>query len=62
MSSSSVSGLPELSPRAKDILQKLKKFIDEKILPSEEIYEKQMSQQSSRWMVPPIMEGKLNDD
>jgi hypothetical protein len=51
------TSFPQLSARAKDTLLRVKKFIDEKIIPNEELFEKQHHQQSNRWQVPPLMEG-----
>lgn len=57
-----MSSIPELvvdkvSPRALETINKIRKFVDEEVLPVEEAYEKALDKQSSRWSaIPPLIE------
>jgi acyl-CoA dehydrogenase len=48
--------LKELSVNAKELQVKLLKFMEEHIYPNEGIFEDQLNEGESRWMVPPIIE------
>src|SRR6202521_4658771 len=48
--------LTEPSPRAKEIRQKISAFIEEHILPAEEVYHHQLDEMPSRWGAVPVME------
>ena len=47
----------EYSARTTKCLDQVRSFIDAHILPSEASYAKQLESASSRWAVPPVMEG-----
>jgi acyl-CoA dehydrogenase len=44
------------SARAAELRQRISAFMEEHILPAEEVYQRQLSQLPSRWGVPPIMD------
>ena len=46
----------ELRPQAIDLIQRVKKFIDDEIAHNEDLYHKQSKDDDGRWVVPPIME------
>ncbi|WP_273835234.1 acyl-CoA dehydrogenase [Guptibacillus sedimenti] len=47
----------DYSERCQSYLEKLTAFMDEHVYPNEKVYEKQLSEQESRWSrIPPIME------
>ena len=48
--------LKELSPKAKELHKKLLKFMEEHIYPNEKVYEDQLNQGESRWVIPPVIE------
>ena len=46
----------ELSDKVTDLREKLLVFMDEYIYPNEAVYEKQLNEGPTRWMIPPIIE------
>ncbi len=48
--------LKELSAHAKELQGKLLEFMEEHIYPNEALYEAQLNEGESRWIVPPIIE------
>lgn len=48
--------LPELSTEAKELLEKLKKFMDDYVYPNEKTYDEQVESAEDRWTIPPIIE------
>jgi acyl-CoA dehydrogenase len=48
--------LKDLSENAKQQRKDLIEFMEEHVYPNEQVYEKQLNMQESRWMIPPIAE------
>ena len=48
--------LKELSNKAEELREQLLQFMDEYVYPNEEVYEQQLNEGESRWVVPPIIE------
>jgi acyl-CoA dehydrogenase len=46
----------DFSARTKDLLAKLRRFMDEHVLPAETVFAAQLESGLSRWVVPPVME------
>ena len=46
----------EYPERTKALIEKVTKFMDEKVYPAEAVYEEQMHQAKDRWTLPPVME------
>lgn len=48
--------LKELTVNAEELRAKLLKFMDENVYPNEQLYEDQLNEGESRWVIPPIIE------
>lgn len=48
--------LKELSNKAEELREQLLQFMDEYVYPNEAVYEQQLNEGESRWVVPPIIE------
>ncbi|SER67823.1 acyl-CoA dehydrogenase family protein [Psychrobacillus sp. OK032] len=48
--------LKELSPNAEQLKVKLLNFMEEYVYPNEKVYEDQLNEAESRWLIPPIIE------
>jgi len=48
--------IPGLSKRATELLERVRVFVEEKVIPGEAVFEKQQALLPSRWHIPPIME------
>jgi acyl-CoA dehydrogenase len=48
--------IPEFSDRSKELQEQIAKFVDEEVMPNENVYKQQLDDADSRWTVPPIME------
>lgn len=48
--------LKELTVNAEELRAKLLKFMDENVYPNEQLFEDQLNEGDSRWLVPPIIE------
>lgn len=48
--------LKDLSNSVKELQEKLHRFMEEHIYPNEDVYEAQLNEGESRWVVPPIIE------
>ena len=46
----------EFPARTKDLMEKVQKFMDEVVIPAEEVYHHQLESQKDRWQLPPVME------
>jgi len=46
----------DYTPRVRELIEKLNKFMDEVIYPAEPVFEEQMKSSKDRWSLPPIME------
>src|SRR5215510_2744690 len=46
----------DFSSPTKDLLVRLRRFMDEHVLPAEAIFAEQLESGASRWAIPPVME------
>src|SRR4029078_5037859 len=46
----------DFSTQTKDLLAKLRRFMDEHVLPAEAVFAEQLESGPSRWAIPPVME------
>jgi len=46
----------DFSARTRDLLAKLRRFMDEHVLPAETVFAAQLESGPSRWVIPPVME------
>ena len=46
----------DYSEKVRKLRAQLEEFMDERVYPNEKVYEEQLSEAESRWMIPPVME------
>jgi len=46
----------DYSPKVKELISKLERFMEENVYPNEKVFEEQLNAQETRWTVPPVME------
>ena len=45
-----------LSPRAEDLKRRVTAFMEAHVYPAESVYERQLNEAPTRWVLPPVME------
>ena len=46
----------DYSEKVQKLRGQLEEFMDERVYPNEKVFEEQLAEAESRWMIPPIME------